>query len=444
MDPKEQEKKDQEQREAIEKARDTAIKEAREAEAGRIRSIAALGDQHGFIKEASEAVQKGMSLDQFRQQVLDELGKRGLKPVENFTPEIGMNAKEAQRFSFIRAINALANPNKPDIQRAAAFEHECSEAVGKKLKKASDGFFIPVEVATRDLTVGTATAGGHTVATNLLAGSFIDMLRNRMMVQRMGATVLTGLVGDIAIPRQTGGATCYWVAESGAPTESQQAFDQVTMGPNTVGAFTDISRKLLLQSSIDVEQFVRGDLARCVGLGIDSAAISGSSLITGILNTSGIGAVVGGTTGAAPDWADAVGLWSAIAQDNADVGNLGFLTNSKVVGKLMTTEKASNTAQFVIDKFPDANGFTSLAGARCGVSNQVPSNLTKSSGTGLSAIIYGNWADLLIGMWGGMSLTVDPYTHSTTGTVRVVVLQDVDIAVRHAESFAAMVDAVTA
>lgn len=449
MDPKEKEQKEKEQREAIELARETAVKEARQAEAGRIRSIAALGDQHGFVKEASEAVQKGMSLDQFRQQVLDELGKRGLKPTENFTPEIGLNQKEAQRFSFIRAINALANPNKPDAQREAAFEHECSEAVGKKLKKSSDGFFIPVEVATRDLTVGTATAGGHTVATNLLAGSFIDMLRNRMMVRRMGATVLTDLVGDIAIPRQTGGATCYWVAESGAPTESQAAFDQVTMGPNTIGAFSDISRKLLLQSSIDVEQFVRGDLAKAVGLGIDLAAINGSgsgnNQPTGILNVSGIGAVVGGDNGAAPDWADVVNLWSAIAQDNADVGSLGYLTNSKVIGKLMQTEKASGTAQFVVKDFPDAEGITGIGGARCGVSNQVPSNLTKGTSTSVcSAIIYGNWADLLIGMWGGMSLTVDPYTHSTSGTVRVVVLQDVDIAVRHAESFAAMVDALTA
>jgi HK97 family phage major capsid protein len=448
MDPKEQEKKEQEQREAIEKARETATKEARESEAGRIRSIAALGDQHGFIKEASEAVQKGMSVDQFRQQVLDELGKRGLKPVGNFTPEIGLNQKEAQRFSFLRAINALANPNRPDAQRAAAFEIECSEAVGKKLKKSSDGFFIPIEVATRDLTVGTATAGGNLVATNLLSGSFIDMLRNRMMVRRMGATVLTDLVGDIAIPRQTGGATCYWVAESGAPTESGQTFDQVTMSPNTIGAFTDISRKLLLQSSIDIEQFVRGDLAKAVGLGIDLASINGSgsnNQPTGILNVSGIGAVVGGDNGAAPDWADSVNLWSAVAQDNADAGSLGYLTNSKVIGKLMQTEKASGTAQFVCKDFPDAEGMTAIGGARCGVSNQVPSTLTKGTSSSVcSAIIYGNWADLIIGMWGGLSLTVDPYTGATSGTVRVVVLQDVDIAVRHAESFAAMVDALTA
>ena len=448
MDPKEKEQKEKEQREAIEKARQDAMKEAREAEVVRIGEIDALGKAHGFEKEAAEAIQKGQGEDQFRRFVLDELRKRGLKPTENFTPEIGMSQKEAQRFSFLRAINALANPNRPDAQRAAAFEIECSEAVGKKLKKSSEGLFIPVEVATRDLTVGTATAGGNTVATNLLAGSFIDMLRNRMMVRRMGATVLTDLVGDIAIPRQTGGATCYWVAESGAPTESQQAFDQVTMSPETIGAFTDISRKLLLQSSIDVEQFVRGDLAKSVALGIDLAAINGSGSSnqpTGILNVSGIGAVVGGTNGLAPTWGNVVDLWSAVAGDNADVGSLGYLTNSKVVGKLMQTEKATGTAQFVCKDFPDKEGMTALGGARCGVSNQVPSTLTKGTSASVcSAIIYGNWADLLIGMWGGLSLTVDPFTGATSGTVRVVVLQDIDIAVRHAESFAAMVDALTA
>lgn len=431
----------------VEAVKAEAAKEARKAEVDRISEIDALGKAHGFEDDAATAVQEGRGVDQFRAFVLDELKKRGLKPVENFTPEIGLTREEAKRFSFLRAINALANPNKPDLQRAAAFEFECSDAVGKKLKKDSDGLFIPIEVATRDLSVGTATAGGHTVSTDLLAGSFIDILRNRMMAQKMGATVLTDLVGDIAIPRQTGGATAYWVAESNAPTESQQAFDQVALSPETVGAFTDISRKLLLQSSLDVENFVRGDLAKTLALEIDRVCINGSgsgSEPTGILNVSGIGAVAGGTNGLAPAWGHIVDLWSAVSQDNADVGSLGFLTNTKVIGALMQTEKATNTAQFVVKDFPDNDGMTALVGGRCGVSNQVPSNLVKGTSGGVcSAIIYGNWADLLIGMWGGMSITVDPYTQATSGTVRVVVLQDVDMAVRHAESFSAMADALT-
>ena len=222
------------------------------------------------------------------------------------------------------------------------------------------------------------------------------------------------------------------------------------MTPKTVGAWTDISRKLLKQSSIDIEMFVRQDLASILGLAIDSASINGRGPTTyneptGILNTTGIGAIAGGDNGLAPAWSHIVGLWSEVAVDNAAFGSTGFLTNAKVVGKLMTVEKASGTAQFVVGNFPDANGMTSMAGARCGVSNQVPSNLTKGSSSGVcSAIVYGNWADLLIGMWGTLDLTVDPYALSTQGAVRVIALQDVDVAVRHAESFSAMKDALTA
>lgn len=425
-----------------------AQKDARKAEVARIRDISTLGEMHNMKAEAKQFIENDKSVDTFRAHVLDELAKKGVQPVETPDPSVGMNEKEVKQFSFLRAINAMANPTDRAAQEAAKFEFEASDAASVKMKRSPQGILVPIDVLKRDLTVGTATAGGHLVATDLLSGSFIEMLRNRMMVNRMGATTLTGLIGDIAIPRQTGGATCYWVAESGAPTESAAAFDQVTMSPETVGAFSEISRKLLKQSSIDIENFVRGDLARALGLGIDLAAINGSGASNepeGILNTTGIGAVLGGTNGLAPTWAHMVNLWSEVAIDNADVGATGFMTNSKVIGQLMTTEKASGTAQFVVKDFPDSAGFTSIAGARCGVSNQVPSNLDKGTSTGVcSAVIFGNWADLLIGMWGTLDITVDPYSNSTSGTVRVVALQDVDVAVRHAESFAAMKDALTA
>lgn len=245
----------------------------------------------------------------------------------------------------------------------------------------------------------------------------------------------------MAIPKQTGGATGYWLAESGTPTESQQTIGQVPLTPKTVGAYTDISRKLLQQSSIDVEAFVRGDLATVLGLAIDLAGIAGTGANNqprGILNTVGIGSVIGGTNGAAPTWANIVALESEVAAANADVGRLHYLTNALVRGVLKTTEKASGTAQFVWNS-NDVNGYTPI------VSNQVPSDLTKGSAEDIcSAIIFGNFADLLIGMWGGLDLLADPYTASTSGTVRVVALQDADIAVRHAESFAAMQDALTA
>ena len=352
-----------------------------------------------------------------------------------------MTKTEVKRYSLMRALNALANPSDAAAQRAAAFERECSDAVSSKLGKAARGFFVPHDVQKRDLVVGTASAGGNLVATDLLAGDFISLLRNAMVIMGMGTRMLTGLNGNIAIPRHSGAGTAYWVAESGAPTESSQTFDQVTMSPKTVGAFTDISRKLLLQSSLDVEALVQQDLATVLGLAIQQAAINGTGLSnqpSGLL-TLITPSVAGGTDGAAPTWSNIVELETDVSVANADVGTLSYLTNAKVRGKLKGTSKVSGQNGFVWE-----GGDTPLNGYRAAVTNAVPSNLTKGTGTNLSAIVFGNFADLLIGMWGTLDLMVDPYTNSTSGTVRVVALQDVDVAIRHAESFATMVDAITA
>lgn len=352
---------------------------------------------------------------------------------------LGMDAREVKQYSILRAVNALVSGD----WKGAEFEREASNAVAAKLGRSAQGFFLPLDIQQRDLLVGTATAGGHTVATDLMASSFIEMKRNRMAVRAAGATVMGGLVGNVAIPRQTGGATFYWVAENGAPTESQQAVDQVTLAPKTGGAYTDISRKLLLQSSIDVENFVTRDLAACCALGIDLAALHGTGANnqpTGLAATSGIGSVAGGTNGAAPTLAHLIALETAVAVANADIGNLSYMTNAKVRGKLKST--AINATYG--DRMVWADGAAPLNGYGCQVSNQVSSTLTKGTLSGAaSAIFFGNWADLLIGEWGTTDIMVDPYTGSTAGTVRVVALQDVDIAVRDAASFAAMLDVIT-
>ena len=412
-------------------------RDAVEADRQRSKEIDAIAEQHPSLNDiAKQFKNNGRSIDEFRAVALEKIATAKPAKAAIEDSSIGMSQKETRQFSIVRAVNALATGD----WSKAGFEREMSDAQGQKLGKQATGFYLPSDVQ-RDLTVGTATAGGHTVATDLLSGSFIDMLRNRMTVMDLGATMMTGLNGNVAVPRQTGGATAYWVAESGAVTESAAAFDQVSMTPKTVGAFSDISRKLLLQSSIDVEAFVRNELATTLALEIDRAAINGSGSSnqpTGILNVSGIGSVVGGTNGAAPDWADIVDLESAVAIDNADNGALNYLTNAAVRGKLLQTEKASGTAQYV---WADNN---TLRGYNAAVSNQVPSNLTKGSTSGsCSAIIFGNFNDLMVGMWGGLDIALDASTGSASGTLRVVALQDVDVAVRHAESFAAMKDATT-
>lgn len=416
-----------------------------DTERKRSTEILAIAKQYagrGLDDLASKAIQSGQSVDQFRAAAMDKLASAP-KP----TAEIGMNQQDLKRYSLINALNFLANPNDRLAREAASFELECSQAAAELRGKASQGLVIPFDILSRslqkrDLTVGTPTAGGNLVETTLLTGSFIDLLRNAMVIDRLGTQMLTGLVGNIAIPGASGAATAFWVTEGNAPTESQQTIKQVPMSPKTVGAFTDISRKLLKQSSIDVEGFVQRDLATVLGLAIQQVAIQGggSNEPTGILTTAGIGDVAGGTNGLSPTWANIVELESDVSVANADVGSLAYLTNAKVRGRLKTTYEDGPGSGIRVWQ----NGDTPLNGYRAGVTNAVPSNLTKGTAVGTaSAIIFGNFADLIIGMWGGLDLMVDPYSNSTSGTVRIVALQDVDVAVRNAVSFSAMKDALT-
>lgn len=389
----------------------------------------------GGAELAMRAIQEGQTVEQFQDAAIKAMSTKAMP-----TADIGMTAKEVKNFSMVRAIHALANPTDAAAQRAAQFERECSDAVSKVMGKSSRGLWVPHDVQKRDLVVGTPTAGGNTVATDMLANDFISILRQAMVLSGLGARTLSGLVGQVAIPKQTGAATAYWVAENGAPTESQQATGQVTMSPKTVGAFTDISRRLLLQSSIDVESMVQSDLATVLGLAIQQAAISGtgaSNQPTGLL-TAITASVIGGANGLAPTYQNIIDLETAVAIANADIGSMGYLTNAKMRGRLKSTQKFTGTNGNPIWD----GGNTPVNGYQAAITNGVPSNLVKgTSGANCSAIIFGNFADLVIGMWGGLDLMVDPYTGSAAGTVRVVALQDVDVAIRNVESFATMVDA---
>ena len=424
--------------------------QARQAEQRRISDILRIGELHHVQDLARQFVDNGRSVDEFRQAVLERLGQSGGDPIpQPVTVGNDMTQREHENFSILRAMRAAISGDWSE----AGLEREVSAAIAKQLGRATDGFFIPTalrmppEMMQRaPLTAGTAATGGYTVQTEVMG--LIDILRNRMLVRRMGAQVLSGLEGDLAFPRQTGTTTLYWVGENpGADvTESNATFDQVPLAPKTAQATTAYTRQFLAQSSMDVEAFVRNDLIQINALGLDLAAINGSGTAnqpTGILNTTGIGSVVGGANGGAPTWSHIVQLETEVAIDNADIGTLGYLTNAKVRGKLKETEKASGTAQFVWGDNMAEPGFGELNGYRAGVSNQVPSNLTKGTGTNLSAIIFGNWADLIMGEWGVIELIVDPYSMKKQGLVEVTSIMMVDIAIRHPESFSAMQDAIT-
>lgn len=425
--------------------RDAAAKEGREAaqkaEVTRVRELTALGAQFNQRDAADKFAAEGKSVDEFRSHLLETLGT----PAPIGEQQLGLNQKEVERFSMLRAIRALANPGDARAQDAAGFEFECSRAMEQQLGREAAGFFMPPDVmAQRDLTVGSATAGGNLVGTDIQGQSFIEVLRNSGRLMPL-ATVLTGLEGNVAIPRHSAATTAYWVAEGGSPTEGAPTFDQVSLTPKTVGAYLDISRRLYLQSSIDMDSFAMMDLATQLALAIDLAGLAGSGASnqpTGILNTVGIGDVAGGTNGAAPTWADIVNIKREVAKDNAVAGEPCWFLNSDTVAKLEQTEKASSTAQFILDA---DRAERRLAGYEWVETNQVPNDLDKGTSTGVcSAILFGNMRDVLIGMWGALDINIDRSSSSTSGGVRIVALQDADIAVRHAQSFAAMQDALTA
>ena len=191
------------------------------------------------------------------------------------------------------------------------------------------------------------------------------------------------------------------------------------MMPRTVAAYNDYSRRLLIQSSIDVENMVRRDLARVLALKIDYSGLYGTGTNSeplGLKNTTGV--LTEDFAANTPTFAEVVALESDVAGANALLGTPVYLMNAAMRGALKTAVKDSGSGMFIYEG-GEVNGYSGL------VSNQVASN----------DLWFGNFADLLIGYFSGLDLTVDPYTHSTSGTVRVVAMQDVDMAVRHPESF---------
>ena len=428
--------------------------EAAEAERSRIAGITVLTDKHGMGDLGRQLIESGRSLDEARAAVLDRLNIQQ-EPIDKGTGTVELNQKEQRQYSVVRAINAAISGNWND----AGLEREVSAEIERQTGRATSGFFMPHNLEMRSpYAVGAAATGGNLVQTSLLASSFIDVLRNNALILSMGPTVLSGLVGNVASPRATSATNTYWVAEASVITENEVVFDQVTLSPKQIGARSQYSRLALQQTTPDIEQIVRNDLARVMALGIDKAAISGtgsSGQPTGILNQSGIGSVAMGTNGAAfTDSASGStsGLDQLIALEgkldvaNALNGNLYYLTNAKVVQALKKLKTAygeylwtATDGQTTSGTPGGVNGYTVMR------SNQVPSNLSKGTGSNLSALIFGDFSQLIIGMWGALEILPNPYGSGyTAGSVDIRAMQTCDIAVRHAESFAAITDIIAA
>ena len=401
----------------------------------RVNVILAAGRTYKADELAQAAIAEGHSIDQFRATLLETVDKRNLAVVDGTRP-IGLTDKEARGFSFVKLMRALSAPSE-DRRRYiedAKFELEACEAAGDQISHRSlKGTAIPTDVLMapmqqRDVVsmktgVGFTGTAGATMQTTLLSSSFIDLLYNKTTILQLG-TELGGLVGNLDIPKQIAGTTAYWLGEDDPSTSLEDIeFGLVQLQPKTVANMGEVTRKGLMQSSISMEALFRNDLATGLGLEIDRAGFYGLATANqprGLKLLAGLN-TANWTAANAPTFAELVAMETAIAAGNAEAGGMAYVMNPTMRGYLKTSQKfAATNGQAIWEPGNTVNGY------RTETTNQIATG----------DIFFGNFADLLIGMWGGLDITVDPYTHSAKGRIRYTCFQDVDFAHRRTQSFA--------
>lgn len=368
-------------------------------------------------------------------------------------PEKSVHA-DVSKFSLTKAINDYAT-----YGHCKGLEGEVSHELMKKHPgMARNSFLMPMQQFSNVQTYAntdTSTAAGI-LNTPVMYQNFIDLFRNKMYTQQLGATVLTNLSGSsVSLPRQSAGATCYWT-DGGASsnlTAGNQTADSVTMVPKMLGCNVTFPRNLMTQSSMSVEQFVRNDSVAQIARELDRAGVAGSGSSNqpvGILNNGSVPVVTTVANSGNGDvlvWADLVSHETKVAINNADFGNdLAYLMTPQLRGKLKASPKvATYSANMIWADDNTINGYPAYA------TNQMPANLTKGSSSGIcSSSIFGKWSELIYGFWdgagsgdGAISVLVNPYTNAASGAIQVVFYLDCQVALRHATSFSIINNALT-
>ena len=401
--------------------KDRALQAAKDGEVNRIREIAAIGQRFNMADEATAAIKDDTKLEDFRTAALAKLDKAGA--IDTQQSDIGLSEEDLKKYSLQRMIQSVLKKDRA----IAGLEWEASDEVAKLTGNAPRSFYVPHDVLRSPLPQGlanrvltTASGGTGVIGTDLMPQNFIDLLRAKAAIMALGARVLSGLVGNADIPKQTGAATAYWLStETTDITLSDSAFGALSLTPKNVGAATQFSRNMLLQSNPSIEGLVVDDLNSVLALAIDAAAIKGtgsSGQPTGVLNTAGIGSV----TGTNLAWAGVVEFETDVAGANADIGSMGWLMPAAMRGLLKTREKASGYPVYLIEG-NEANGYPVV------VSNQVTA----------AAILFGVWSQIIVAMWGGLDILVDEYAAAASGGIVIWAYQTMDIGVRQAGAFSA-------
>ena len=349
----------------------------------------------------------------------------------------GKEKKEGRKFSFIKFIREISNGQGLTGIEAEAAEYGRQECT--RLGLSAQGHVIPSFLmrASTGQNAGTALEGGN--LGEQMRSRYVEMLKEKLVVSQLGATVLTDLVGTLPVITSSQ-ITANWAGEGASAAVSKANYAKATMTPHRNTVKMAVSKDLLRQTSYDVEADLLDKMTSAHANLIEAAAIAGtgtSNQPKGILNTTGIGSVEIGTNGGAITWNKVVELESTINSKNANKGSLGYLTNSKVFGNLKTTLKAANSGRFIVE---DVNPGV-MNGYKVDWSNLVPADLTKGTASNkCSALIFGNWQDLYIGSWGGVDIVIDPLTKAGEAEILLYLNSWDDCLVAEPKSFAAIKD----
>ena len=400
--------------------------------------------------DVADAIAEGADAQRFNDLILERL-KTGATDATTLAG-VGATPKEQKQYSFMRAIQAQMQGHGVNVD--AGFEREVSQAIAKMTGREAEGFFIPADAMFRDLhgrkpgekrdfNVGTASQAGNLVQTTVDAAMWTDVLRPALVLMQAGCMVLPGLRGNLAVPRKTVAGTLAMLTEIAAASETQPTTALPTLTPKRVASYVEPSKQSIIQSEIGIEAMLRQDLVDGAAVLIENQGVNGDATganARGIRNVSGIGSVVAGTNGLDLAWSHVVGLESAAANANAvNTMRSGYLTNTKVRGKAKTVQKATNLP-FIWD-----DGEFPMNGHRALVTNNVPSNLTKGTSSGIcsSMVFSSDWSMFVLGLFGGLDVTVDPYTLATSGQVRITLNQFFDWLCRQPGAFSSVDDLLT-
>ncbi|WP_180051536.1 phage major capsid protein [Acinetobacter sp. YH12211] len=301
-------------------------------------------------------------------------------------------------------------------------ELEYNKEAEKRSGKKAQGAFIPFDSLETRATNNT-TSASDLVAANHRPQDYIGALRASNIVRQMGVRTLTGLSGDVVIPKYGTGLSLGWVGEEEAVTESNMTFDAVTLTPKHTGGKTEMSRQLIQQSSPDIESLIREDLSYLVAQNIDEAILAG----TGVKDPLGIINTLGVLTGNTPaTWAEVLQLIQQIEDEN--ITNLQWLGTSALKTTLAGIEKSTGTGQYLYQN---------------GQVGELPFKV--SANMPAKTAILGDFSQVLLGVWSEIDILVNPFAEPaySRGGVQVRAMATCDVAVRHPKAFLVMTDAVT-